>query len=563
LILLTVSPPALSGDPGGVLLAQNDQVLQAWQRSGGAAPELVRQEDGGTVIKWKGGAMLDAYHNSVSGGGLVTPYRSGNFHKLQVQGDLRAVQPNGDQTYLQFSATNTDDPAVLSHAPGTQINSLQFGHSADDYLFALGDVTADFSRLGSNTGLRGMLLQKRMGDDTLVSGMAGVLAESWEQLGEHVDRTRYIRHVYGAKLDTPFGEHSRVFVTAQSYRDDEGSLDAGLSVLAPSAAHTATAGFFYQLDRFALQGEAGLSRWKENDRGAENDHAFIVDATWDFDTLGLTAGHHDIGLYYSSLSTETGSGLRETYLNGNWLAADWLSINADVRHSENEMAAVSITGTPPSSPSVNSSETDSLATTANITFGPEYTGWSLMLNQSLSHGENSDGSSNRNTGYGSTLSYGDERWNASLGYQFVSNHNGGSSATDSDSRTWQFSLGRNWSNATEMASATWMFGLTLGLSRQKQELDTGGGPTTSSWQVGLNGQHFDWGTLSATYMRGTISGQPGSGDLRQKSWQIDASRPLGDNFSINFYLRNNTNSGSTTGADYEEDVVGIQLVWMN
>jgi hypothetical protein len=392
--------------------------------------------------------------------------------------------------------------------------------------------------------------------------MAGVLAESWEQLAEHVERTRYVRHVYGAKLDTPVGEHSRVFVTAQSYRDDEGSLDAGVSVLAPVAAHTATAGFFYQQDRFTLQGEAGFSRWKENKRGTEDDHAFIVDATWNFDTLGLTAGHHDIGLYYSSLSTQAGSGLCETYLNGNWLAADWLSLNADVRHSENELAEVSINGTPPPSPSVNSTETDSLATTANITFGPEYTGWSLMLNQSLSRGENSDGTGNRNAGYGSTLSYGEEKWNASLGYQFVGNRNDGSSATDSDSRTYQLSLGRNWSNATEMASATWMFGLTLGLSRQEQKLDTGGGPTTTNWQLGLNGQHHYWGTLSATYMRGTLSGQPSGEDLRQEGWQIDALHKPEDNYSVNFYLRNNTNSGSTTGADYDEQVAGIQLVWM-
>lgn len=561
LLLLMLSPPTLSEGLGEVLLAENDQVLQVWQQSGGTAPELVRQEDGGTVIQWTGGASLDAYHNSASGGGTVTPLRSGSFHKLQMQGDMRAVHPNGELTYLQFSATNTDDPAVLSHAPGIQIGTLQFGHSAVDYQFALGDVMADFSSLGSSTGLRGVLAQKKFGD-TLVSGMAGALAESWEQLAQHVDRTRYIRRVYGAKLDTPIGSNSRVFVTAQSYEDDEESLDNGNSVLAPASAHTTTAGFVYQQDRFALQGEAGFSRWQESGRNAEDDRAFILDASWTFDTLGLTAGHHDIGPYYTSLSAQTGSGLRESYFNGNWLAVDWLTLNADVRHSENKQATISNTGTPPATSSVNSRKTDSLATTANITFGPEYTGWSLMLNQSLSSGENGDSADNRNTGYGSTLSYMDQLWNASLGYQFASSHNIGASATDSDSRSWQLSLGRNWHNAADRVSANWMLALSLALSRQQQELDTGGGPTTTSWQLGLNGQHDNWGILSASYMHGITSGQPGGGDIRQEGWQIDASHPLGSDNSINLYLRENTTSGSTTGADYEERVAGIQLVWM-
>lgn len=561
LMLLAVSPPTLSEVLGEVQLAQNDQVLQFWQQSGGTAPELVRQEDGATTIQWKGGASLDVYHNSASGGSTVTPLMSGSYHRLQLQGDLRAMHMNGEQNYLLFSATNTDDPAVLSHAPGTQIGTLQLGHSATDYQVAVGDVMADFSSLGSSTGLRGVLVQKQFGD-SLISGMAGALANSWEQLAKQVDRTQYIRRVYGAKLDTPIGSSSRVFVTAQSYSDDEGSLDSGNSVLAPTSAHTTTAGFSYRQDRFVLQGEAGFSRWQEEGRDAKDDHAFILDANWYFDTLGLTAGHHDIGEHYTSVSAQVGSGLRESYLNGNWMAADWLSLNTDLRHSENILATISTTGTPPATPSVNSSETDSLATTANISFGPAYTGLSLVLNQSLSRGENSDGTDNRNTGYGSTLSYADQQWNASLGYQIASSQNGASSATDSDSRSWQLSLGRNWSSATEMAYA-WMFGLNLGLSRQMQELDAGGGPATTSWQLSLNGQHDYWGVLSASYMHGSTSGQPGGGDLRQASWQIDASHPLGENNSVSLYLRNNTTSGSTTGADYEERVAGIQLVWMN
>lgn len=560
LILFAISPVAMSEGAGHVMLAQNDEVIQAWQQAGGMATELSRREGGGTVIQWKGGATLDAYHNNVSGGSTVTPYGTGDFHKLQLQSDLRVAQPNGELTYLQFSATNTDDRSVLSHAPGTQIDALQFGYSATDYLLALGDVTADFSSLGSSAGLRGMLVQKQLGD-VLFSGIAGVQAESWEQLSKRVDRTQFLRYVYGAKVDSQVGKHTRLFVTAQSYEDDEDSASADATVLAAASAYTTTAGFAYQQDRFSLQGEAGFSHWQESGRDAENDRAFILDTSWSLGTLGLTAGHHDIGRYYSSLSAQAGSGLRETYLNINWLATDEVNLNMDLRHSVNEQVAASVTGTPPANTSVNSAKTDALSSIANITFGPEYVGWSLMLSQSLSRGENTDGTGNRNTGYGSTLSFVDERWNASLGYQFASSHNGGAPSTDSDSRTWQFSLGRNWSNATEMTPATWLFGLSLGYSRQQQKLDIGGGPTTDSWQLNLNGQNSNWGTLSAAYMRGTTSGQPGGGDLHQESWQIDASYPLGHDNSVNFYLRHNGNTGSVTGADYEEDTAGIQLVW--
>lgn len=538
-----------------IVLAANDQVLAAWQQGGGSSPELVQQSDGGTTIQWTGGISVDAYRNSVTGGNTVTALRQGNFYKATAQGDLRSTRADGDIHYLQFSVSNSDDKAVISHAPGTQINTLQMGFAGQNYQVALGDVAASFSALGTNAGLRGLLAQRAFGRTTF-SATAGVLADSWESLTQAVDPTRYVRNVYGAKLETAVADSAKVFVSAQGYNDVESSMTAGTSQLAPASGRTATAGFAYQQGSFGIQGEAGSSRWAATGQTSQDDHAFIVDANWNFQSVGIRAGHHDLGKYYTSLSAQGGNGVKETYLNGNWLARDWLNLTADVRHSENGLVAVT---TPPTA-SANKTDAESLG--AVITFGPDHPGWSLMLNQAQSLGKNTDGSANRNRNYGATVSYSDVKWNGTLGYMRGTVTNNSASASNATTRTWQATMGRTWSDAAPGGMPVWSGGVTLGLSRQEQDLASGGGPRTTTWQVGLTGQRAEWGNLTASYTDGTTSGQTGGGDLRQKSWQLEATHPFKGQNSIKLYVRDNRTSGSTTGADYKEQVTGVQVVYL-
>lgn len=550
---------APSARGANILLADNSQVLQAWQQGGGQAPELVQEADGGTTIQWTGGVSLDVYRNDVTGGNQSTPLHDGEFYKLTAQGDVRAAQTSGDMRFLQFSVSHTDDRAALSHAPGSQINMLHMGSTGTGYHLALGDVTAGFSTLGANVGLRGLLVQKQFGQSVL-SATAGALTESWEALGRTVDRTRYLRNVYGGKLETPMWDNGRVYLTLQGYEDADGGMASNAQSLALASGRSATAGFAYQRELFSLTGEAGMSRWSEEGRAGEDDRAFIVDASWAFQNAGLRAGHHDIGEYYASLAAQGGNGVKETYLNGNWMARDWLNLSADLRHSENALAGLTVQGVPPANPTSNATETDAVNLSAAITFGPDYPGWNVLLNHTRSNGKNGNGDANENRNYGTTLAYAGQVWNGSVSYLHGRVENATAPASDADTDTVQVNLGRNWTDTAAPEAPAWTFGVNLGLTLQDQSLDAGGGPETSTWQISLTGQHLAWGTLTASYVDSTTSGQPGGGDIAQRSWQLDAVHPLKGQNSVKLYLRNTERSGTTAGADYEEDVLGVQLV---
>lgn len=542
---------------GTILLADNSQVLQTWQQNTGstAAPQLVEQVDGGTRIQWQGALTLDAYSNSSRGGNLVTPVRDGSFYKAQVQGDVRGTDEGGAVTYMQFSASHTNDQGVISHAPGGQLNTLQMGRAGEGYLVSLGDVAANFSALGTNAGLRGLMGQRLFGQ-TLLAATVGVQAESWESLANVVDRTTYLRQVYAAKLETPLSQGGKVFATLQGYDDDDGSLNSGTSTLAPASTRSMTAGFAYQEGRFGVQGEAGTSRWQEEGQSRKNDHAFIVDANWAFDTAGLRAGFHDIGKHYVSLSSQGGNGIREAYLNGSWMAANWLNLTADLRHSENELAATPPLTVPPTPPTANAAKNNALAMTAAITFGPEYPAWTLLLNQALSDGENSDGTQNRNEGYGTTLAYAGPNWNSSLGYNLSKVKNDGTVSTSGQTNAWVFNMGKMWTDEV------WSLGLNFAANLQDQDLDTGPGPRTKTWQLGLSSQRTGWGALSASYMHGNTQ-QSGGDELNQRGWQFEASYPFKGQNALKFYFRDNKVSGSTQtpSADYSEQTAGLQLVY--
>jgi hypothetical protein len=556
LLGLALLPLRQAGAAERIVLADNSQVLAAWQQNsgGGAAPQLVEQEGGTTVLQWQGGVVLDWYRNSSSGGHLLTPQRSESFYRAQAHGDLRGTAPGGAVSYLQFAGSHSDDPAVLSHAPGGQIDSLQMGRTGANYHLAMGDVAVNFSTLGSNLGLRGLMGQGLLGK-TLVAGAAGFVTDGWNALGDEAKRSRYLRQVFAAKVETPLAGGTRVFVTGQGYEDDAATLDDERTFLAAASQRSATAGFAWERGRFALQGEAGASRWQEEGQERQRDRAFIADAGWSQESIVLRFGHHDIGMHYASLTAHGGNGVQETYLNGSWMAASWLNLTADLRHSENEMAA--------GQGSVNSSKTDSLATTAVVTFGPQHPAWTLLLSQSLSDGENGDSASNRNEGYGATVAYAAEGWQSSLGYNLLDVENRGDVSSSSRTDIWVFNLGRNWLGSAGTAGAEWSLGSNFAATLQDQKLDQGDGPRTLTWQLGLLGQRAGWGSCAASYTDATTDQGGDRGDLRQRSWLVEAARPFRGGHALKLFFKDNRLSGSSAdqAADYRERSTGLQIAF--
>ena len=559
LVLGLSNSPALATSQ----LADNGAVLaQFAQASGGPAPELVKGEDGTTQIEWHGNATVDFYSRSASGGATLTPYSGGQFHRIGMQSDLRGTAPEGDVSWMQLALTQSDDPSLLLLG-NSQINTLSAGRAGQGYRLALGDVAVSHSSLGANMPLRGILAQRYFGQ-TLVSASAGVIAESWEALADQGRRRMFLKNAYALKAESPFGQNLQAYATVQGYREDGDSVGANAPALVPSSGNTATAGLNWREGRYYLQAEGGLSRYGEKGLDGHRDRALIVDGGWQGDKLGLRLGHHDLGRYYASLSGLAGAGIRETYANASWQAAQWMSLTGDVRRSENQMAAPPVPPPPPTipptpvtpyTPFVGKTEAANLR--AQFTF-LDVPGLGLGLSVGESHGKSSGGSSNRNANQGANLTYMQPAWNASLGYQNSTLKNSIAAGRDSRSDTWMASYGRNWSDATAVAPASWMLNATASGSFQRQHLENGTTSTLNTLNLVVMGERSQWGRLSAI-LGGSRGHDATGGELRQHWYQLDAGRALGQRGGIRLYLRAMSSFQDRAAIAYRDKTAGVQL----
>ena len=556
---------ALAGSPAGAAegLQDNATVLaQFAQASGGAAPQLVAGEDGATKIEWHGGATVDFYSRSASGGATLTPYSGGHYHRIGMQSDLRGTAPEGDVSWMQFALTQSDDPSAILLG-NSQINTLSAGRAGLGYRVAFGDVAVNHSSLGANMPLRGLLAQRYFGQ-TLVSASAGVIAESWEALADQGRRRMFLKNAYALKAETPFGQNLQAYATVQGYREDGDSVGANALALVPSSGNTATAGLNWREGRYFLQAEGGLSRYGEKGLDGHRDRALIVDGGWQGDKLGLRLGHHDLGRYYASLSGLAGAGIRESYANASWQTTSWMSLTGDVRRSENQMAAPPIppptptippTPVTPYTPFVGKTEAANLR--AQFTFA-DVPGLGLGLTVGESHGKSSGGGSNRNANQGASLSYMRPAWNASLGYQNSTLKNSLAAGSDSRSDTWMASYGRNWSDATDIAPASWMLNATASGSFQRQHLENGSTSTLNTLNLVVMGERSAWGRLSAI-LGGSRGHDATGGALRQHWYQLDAGRALGQRGGIRLYLRGMSSFQDRSAIAYRDKTAGVQL----
>lgn len=558
LVLGLSATPALAASQ----LADNGTVLaQFAQASGGPAPELKKGDDGATQIEWHGGATVDFYSRSASGGAMLTPYSGGHYHRIGMQSDLRGTAPEGDVSWMQFALTQSDDPSLIMLG-NSQINTLNAGRAGKGYRLAFGDVAVNHSTLGANLPLRGILAQRYFGQ-ALVSASAGVIAESWEALADQGRRRMFLKNAYALKAESPFGQNLQAYATVQGYREDGDSVGANALALVPSSGSTATAGLNWREGRYYLQAEGGLSRYGEKGLDGHRDRALIVDGGWQGDKLGLRLGHHDLGRYYASLSGLAGAGIRETYANASWQAAQWMSLTGDVRRSENQMAAPPVPPPPPTipptpvtpyTPFVGRTEAANLR--AQFTFA-DVPGLGLGLNVGESHGKSSGGS-NRNANQGANLTYMQPAWNASLGYQNSTLKNSVAAGSDSRSDTWMASYGRNWSDATEVAPASWTLNATASGSCQRQHLENGTTSTLNTLNLVVMGERSAWGRLSAI-LGGSRGHDATGGDLRQHWYQLDAGRALGQRGGIRVYVRGMSSFQDRSAIAYRDKTAGVQL----
>jgi len=547
----------LAGQAGTGQRMANEQVLQLWsQASGMAAPELVESGGGGTELQWKTGIAFDYYQNDSRGGFLLTPIRDeGANSTAQLQTEARFDNGRGALSWLTLDASFSDDRAVLDHP--TLIGNLQLGRAGERYRVALGDVPTGFSTLGTNIGLRGLLAEGYLGD-TLLQAVAGVQADSWESIARKERRSRYQRNSYGFKAGRAFGERFSAYLSTQGYSDDRDEDVAALTGLAPAEGNVSTVGFSFREGRFTLNGEAATSSWKEKGFGRERDHAWILDAAWQGDRLGLQAGYHDLGLYYTSLSAATLSGISEAYANASWIATEWLSLNADVRHTENERAEPPpLAPVPPPVPySPNAAKADSWTLGASVGI-PAIEGLSLQLSHSRSNGDNDDGSRNDQQDSLANLQFSRAGWSTGLGWQRGEVDSAAAAAMDSRIDGWNAFVGREWAG---MSDAGWSLGTTLSYASQRQRLDSGARNSSDSYQVALNGQHPWLGQFSLAWYDGRVRDPSTGQHLDQRGLQLEAGHALGRYGSLKLYYGRNDSFEDRSDIAYMERTLGLRFM---
>jgi hypothetical protein len=521
---------------------QNEEVLRAWKQQSGSAAELSSGSDGATKIEFHGEVKADYYNNDIStpagSGNLQSPLQSGTFYKVVTRGDLRATSDQGDVSYGQATVTNSDDRAVLSRY-SSQLSNFQVGQTTKTSQWMFGDVAVNYSQLSSNLGLRGVYGIKQFGSYTL-SGHAGVVADSWEALADldALDglpaRTKYLRDVYGAKLEKAFTPGLKAYVTAQSFNDRDSSVPAGSIALLPANTRAVTTGLVYQEGQFNLTSEIASSHFQEKDQDMRSGRAFIIDGNYAIDAWRFRGGYHDVSASFVSLSQGVAPGIRESYLGADWTVAAWLTVGTEYRDSNLTTASYTPLA-PPSDPPQpapapvigTTTLTKSLTSRANINFGPEHPGWGLTFQNTRTEVTDPQGSHNPSTNFLTTVNYSSQTWSGmfSVGQGRVTSS--ANPQADSTTDTLQFQIGRQFNNATPETPASWTATTSLTGGRQVQNLvNTGTSTETKNLGLVFAFQKPDSLQVNASVTESITTQPTGGPDLKTVGVQLDASYPL-------------------------------------
>ena len=534
--------------------ASNDAIAQAFAQAGGATPQVVAQPDGSTRIEWHGNATADVYGNKINsaGGATNTPLTSGTFGKSIFQSDLRGIGPGGDVSQFQLGMTFSNDRSVLSQT-SHQINNLQLGRAGPNYQITIGDVAPNFSTLSSALGVRGLMASRQFGS-TGVSGYAGVVAESWEALGEQIYRNQLVRDVYGVKVDHAITPTLKVYATGQEGSDRSDSITAPgvIGTLQPARVRTGSGGLTYQDGPWQFSSEAAMSGFEQTGLPGRHGHAVVADGSWRGSTVTLRGGFHDIDTNFASLSTAAQAGIKETYAGGDWTAASWLSLGSDLRRSK--LATLDTVSTPSAI-----TRTDSGTLRATVNLGPNWPGWTGTVQQAESRIFDSLAQRSRNEQSSAGINYASPTWTSGVNYGLAKVRSAAAAASDSDTESFQLMLGRAFNNANANAPASWTLNLNTSGGMQRQHLLAGGDTVTTNYSVGISGQNTRYGSLNLIFTGGQITQITGLPALRQRGVQVEALHPLSARSAVKVYSRDTQRNIGDPLSGATERVTGIQL----
>lgn len=537
----------------------NQEVLKDWQDKSGQTG-TISDKNGGT-IEWHGQATTDVYNinkEADTNNSALSGLGEGTFMLNRLQGDLRDIEQAGDVNYIQGGVSNSNDRAV-QNLYRTYITNLQLGRAGVGYQMSAGDVVADFSKIGSNLGLRGLFGTKQLNALT-VSGYAGVVTESWDSLFNRTPmsnqpaRSRFLRDVTGFKANYNLNDKWSLFGTAQSYGDRDSSIDSIRRATDISQnGVTGTAGFGYKNNQAALSVELGTSHTGYDVSGAKiagfGDAALLIDGQYAWQTVNLHAGYHNIGAFYTALSSNVVPGVRESYVGGDWFITPSLSYGNNVRRAETKTGDLA-GGTSP----INLVYSLSNRLAYNVTQIPSL---NFSLQDMRNWGEiQTSRARNATTQFGT--SYSNQHYSGNLALSHGNQKSNASPDSDSVSDAIQLSAGRQFVEGEFLALPRISGGIQLIGGYQQQRIANGTKTYSSNEGVTFSAQSLKFGQIQLVLTNLDTHQPNGRPTLNTKTVNFDWGKAVTQALSLKAYVRSAFRNHGDSIQAVDENVVGFQ-----
>ncbi len=453
-------------------------------------------------------------------------------------GSVRIAESQRQAAYLNFNDSSVADGSNPAAA------SRLFGNPSGGNGLAADSVNANFSSLSTNLALRGRYCTSQFGS-TKVTAAVGMFADDWASLS--AGQLAPTRDAAAAKVEQDLDENLKGFVTAQGYQYDQSGLPVSTSVAPLARAQAVTTGLNYHKGRFGLVAEVGGSRRDDGFQNEQDSSAAALDGTWQAsDSVTFRLGHRDLGRNYASLSGTAMAGMAETYTGAKWNATRWLSLDTDLRRSQNRLATDAI-----------ARDTVSLMTSATIAI-PQFVGWGVNLQALQVAGGNADRSNNDLMNYGAMVRYATGLWQTGFGVTQGTFDNARSAGAGT-SAGFNYDVAVFWNDVMDSVPRNWNARFSFGTTYQHQDYDSGITTRNSNANIGVALQHQQWGMFSAALARGRVD-QVTGGSVDSQSYLSEYSRPLSRNNSVKVYYRQTRTMDYTSSSLVRDQSAGVQFV---
>jgi hypothetical protein len=520
----------------------------------------VHQENNAiSSLEWHGEASSDIYNIDTAVDGenaALSGLREGTFSLTTLQGDLRLIEQLGDVSYAQGSISMTRDRAKQS-LYSSQINNVQLGRAGIGYQLSAGDVVADFSKIGSSLGLRGVYGAKQVNALTLY-GFAGTQSDSWEALINRTPitnqpaRSRFLRDVAGVKLNYQIDQQWTLFGTAQTYHDRKSSLN---SVLAASQiaqkGHTGTTGIVYKGSQATFSAEFGGSQQYFDDVLSQDhsDAALLLDAAYAWQIVSVNAGYHNLGARYTALAGNIAPGIRETFIASNWQISPTLTYGNDVRRTDSRTANLLDN-------LIAQTRTDTLTNRINYTVS-SIPSLNISLQDSRNWTETALNTS-RNTSTQLTTAYANQHYSGGIVFNNARQRTNNNPESNSMTDGVQINLGRQVQEGELVILPALSGGVQFYGGYQQQRIANGTQTSNATQGISMNARSQKIGQLQLG-LSNTDTRQPnGRSTLNTKAINLDWSKTISQALAFKAYIHNNYRNHGDTLQTVDEKIMGIQ-----